>query len=84
MGLFSNIFVKMLSEDNVAGTGGVFGSGPSIGSIFNPPGTISSGDRYAPGDARIPFAFGATKISKKGKKKKKKKKTKILIQRRGM
>lgn len=82
MSLFSNIFVKMLSEDNVAGTGGVFGSGPSIGGIFNPPGTISSGDRYAPGDARIPFAFGATEISKKGKKKKKKRK--ILIQRRGI
>jgi len=78
MGLFSNIFTKILNEDNVAGVGGVFGGGPSIGGIFNPPSQISSGDNYAPGDARIPFAFGAVK---KGKKKKKKK---ILIQRRSM
>jgi len=74
MGLFSNIFSKILKEDNVAGIGGVFGSGPSIGSIFSPPDVISSGDRYAPGDARIPFALGS--------KKRKGKKTKIKIQRR--
>lgn len=82
MGLFSNIFSKILNEDNLAGSGGVFGDGPSIGGIYNPPDQISSGDNYAPGDARIPFAFGAAEIVKKGKKKKKKKK--ILIQRRGM
>lgn len=75
MGLFSNIFTKILNEDNVAGVGGVFGGGPSIGGIYNPPSQISSGDNYAKGDARIPFAFGETK---KGKKKKKK----VLIQRR--
>lgn len=80
MGLFSNIFTKILHEDNVAGTGGVFGSGPSIGGIFNPPSQISSSDAYAPGDSRIPFAFAKTIKGKKGKKKKKK----ILIQRRGM
>lgn len=80
MGLFSNIFTKILNEDNVAGVGGVFGTGPSIGGIYNPPTQISSGDNYAPGDARIPFAFGATQIAKKGKKKKKK----VLIQRRSM
>ncbi len=78
MGLFSNIFSKILNEDNVAGVGGVFGSGPSIGGIFNPPSQITSGDGYAPGDARIPFAFGI-----KQKSKKKNKKGKILIQRRG-
>jgi hypothetical protein len=78
MGLFSNIFSKILNEDNVAGVGGVFGSGPSIGGIFNPPSQINSSDAYAPGDARIPFAFG---IKQKGKKKNKK--GKILIQRRG-
>jgi len=76
MGLFSNIFIKILNEDNVAGVGGVFGSGPSIGSIFNPPSQISSGDNYAPGDARIPFVFGEIKKNKKKKKKK------ILVQRR--
>lgn len=73
MGLFSNIFSKILKEDNVAGAGGVFGSGPSVGGIFTPPDTISSGDRYAPGDARMPFALGS---------KKRKGKTKIRIQRR--
>lgn len=77
MGLFSNIFAKILNEDNLAGIGGVFGDGQSIGGIYNPPSQISSGDNYAPGDARIPFVFGATK---KGKKKKKK----VLIQRRSM
>jgi hypothetical protein len=80
MGLFSNIFSKILNEDNTAGPGGVFGAGPSIGTIFNPPGTISSGDGYAPGDARIPFAFGSWKKTKKGKRKKKK----VLIQRRNL
>ena len=78
MGLFSNIFTKILQEDNVAGVGGVFGSGPSVSGIYNPPSQISSGDAYAPGDARIPFAFSISQKRKKGKKKKKK----ILIQRR--
>ena len=76
MGLFSIIFSKILNEDNVSGSGGVFGSGPSIGSVFNPPATISSGDRYAPGDARIPFALGAKKRKNKNKK--------IHIQRRSL
>lgn len=80
MGLFSNIFSKILNEDNIASSGGVFGAGPSIGTIFNPPGTIYSGDGYAPGDARIPFAFGYSKKIKKGKRKKKK----VLIQRRNI
>jgi hypothetical protein len=74
MGLFSNIFTKILKEDNMAGLGGVFGNGPSVGAIFSPPDMISSGDRYAPGDARMPFALGS--------KKRKSKKTKIKIQRR--
>jgi len=76
MGLFSNIFSKILQEDNVAGVGGVFGSGPSVGTIFSPPDVISSGDRYAPGDARVPFALGAKK--QKGKKRK------MRIQRRNL
>jgi hypothetical protein len=78
MGFFSNIFIKILNEDNVAGTGGVFGSGPSVGGIYKPPSQISSGDTYSPGDARVPFAFGTTKKSKKKKKKN------ILIQRRSI
>jgi hypothetical protein len=76
MSLFSNIFSKILQEDNVAGVGGIFGSGPSVGTIFNPPDVISSGDRYAPGDARLPFALGSKK--RKGKKRK------IPVQRRNI
>lgn len=74
MGLFSNIFKKILQEDNTSSS--AFGAGSSAEGIFSPPGTISSGDRYAPGDARIPFAFGT---KRKGKRKKK-----ILIQRRNL
>ena len=43
-----------LNEDNTAGSGGVFGSGSSIGGAFNPPGQITSRDSYATGDARLP------------------------------
>lgn len=39
---------------NYAGNGGAFGSGSSIGGIYNPPGTIGSNDGYATGDARLP------------------------------
>ena len=39
---------------NYAGNGGAFGSGSSIGGIYNPPGTIGSNDGYAAGDARLP------------------------------
>jgi len=39
---------------NVSQNGGVFGAGTSIGTIFNPPGTIDSNDGYAQGDARLP------------------------------
>ena len=39
---------------NFAGNGGAFGSGSSIGGIYNPPGTIGSNDGYAAGDARLP------------------------------
>jgi Major capsid protein Gp23 len=40
---------------NTAGSGGVFG-GPSgsNGALYNPPGGITSGDNYAPGDSRLP------------------------------
>jgi hypothetical protein len=44
----------MINEDNTSGSGGVFGSGATIGAAFNPPGKITSGDDYAKGDARLP------------------------------
>ena len=43
-----------LEEANTAGHSGAFGGGPTTTNIFNPPGTIDSGDNYAPGDARLP------------------------------
>lgn len=36
---------------NTAGSGGSFGS---TGSLYAPPGTVTSGDRYATGDSRLP------------------------------
>lgn len=62
MNLYAQVFLKCLNEDNVAGSGGVFGSYPS-------------GD-YAPGDTRIPHVLGAKKTKKTKKKKKKKNKNK--------
>jgi hypothetical protein len=38
---------------NTAGGGGVFGS-PATGALYNPPGSVTSGDRYATGDSRLP------------------------------
>jgi len=38
---------------NTAGSGGVFGSAAS-NSLYNPPGSITSGDNYAAGDSRLP------------------------------
>jgi hypothetical protein len=38
---------------NTAGTTGAFGT-PSTTGLFGPPGQITSGDRYAAGDARLP------------------------------
>jgi len=71
MSLFNKYFIKVLSEDNVAGTGGVFGD-VGGGTMF--PG---GGDIYAPGDARLPHLLGdkpkKSKKSKKGKRKKRKK-----------
>jgi len=43
-----------LNETNMAGNGGSFGSGTSIGGIYAPPGTTTSNDGYANGDARLP------------------------------
>lgn len=38
---------------NTAGSGGVFGSAAS-NSLYNPPGSVTSGDGYATGDSRLP------------------------------
>lgn len=44
-----------INEANIAGNGGSFGSGSSIGGVYTPPGSITSNDNsYAPGDARLP------------------------------
>lgn len=66
MSLYKTLFLKILSEDNFAGPGGVFGD--------TTPGDTFSSDFYAPGDARIPHALGAEKKKKKRKKKKSKRK----------
>jgi hypothetical protein len=44
-----------IEEANTSGAGGVFG-GPtgSNSALYNPPGTVTSGDRYATGDSRLP------------------------------
>jgi hypothetical protein len=44
----------LLMENNYSGGGGSFGSGSSVGGVYNPPGTIRSNDGYATGDARLP------------------------------
>lgn len=41
------------SGGNTAGTTGAFGT-PSTTSLYAPPGSVTSGDRYATGDARLP------------------------------
>ena len=45
---------RYLAENNLAGSGGVFGSGTSVGGLYNPNGPIAGSDNYAPGDARLP------------------------------
>jgi hypothetical protein len=68
--------LKVYSEDNVAGAGGVFGDAGSMG--FG--GAVPGGeDFYAPGDARNVTNMGTTsragKVKTKNDKKKKKKKS---------
>lgn len=45
---------KWCFEANTAASGGVFGSGSSIGGSYNPPTGVTSKDGYATGDARLP------------------------------
>lgn len=54
--LYSNIFNRILLEDNIAGEGGAFGT-PSQ-AIYDPNTSITSGDKYAPGDSRNIFGYG--------------------------
>jgi len=45
----------MLNEANIAGNGGSFGYGPTVGGVYTPPGAVQSNDAsYAPGDSRLP------------------------------
>lgn len=70
--LYINTFLKILSEDSVAGDGGAFGD-------LQPTSTTFSGDNYAPGDARNIFGGLPNKIQRRpgfgNKKRKKRKKT---------
>lgn len=45
-----------IEEGNTAGSGGVFGTPTTVGQgpLYNPPGSVTSGDRYATGDSRLP------------------------------
>jgi hypothetical protein len=63
MSLYKTIFIRSLNEDNIAGAGGVFGNTDGQ----------TSGDFYAPGDARLPDFLGSKKKKKKRKASKKKK-----------
>ncbi len=52
--LLENQEAYCINEANIAGNGGSFGSGSTIGGIYTPPGTVNSNDGYATGDARLP------------------------------
>ena len=45
-----------IEEGNTASSGGVFGTPTTVGqgALYNPPGSVTSGDRYATGDSRLP------------------------------
>lgn len=46
---------RYLAESNIAGNGGAYGSGSTIGGLYNPDtGAYNGGDAYAAGDARLP------------------------------
>ena len=75
MTLFEKYFTHQLQqEDMTTATGGVWGSGASIGQP-----TPFSSDFYAPGDSRNMFGTKPTTLPKKKRKKgKKRKKSKKL------
>ena len=65
-------FKKFLQEDNVSGSGGVFG----VGDSFDQGGSVGNKDFYAAGSAVIPCHLGTYKRSGKIKKRKKNRKKK--------
>jgi len=78
-GRFEKRFFRLL-EDMTSGAGpdGAFGDGPTMHTVYGPNAAaqnISSGDTYAPGDARIynPTGKVQTRKGTTGKKKKNKK-----------
>lgn len=62
-------FKSFVSEENMAGDGGVFGSSPSM----NHGGAVGNTDFYAPGDSRAFWSLGMTSRLKAKKRKKRKK-----------
>ena len=71
-GKFEKLFLKLLHEDMTAGAGGALGTPAEP--VYSPD-SPTSGDKYAPGDARRPKVLGSVQTRKGsvGKKKKKKK-----------
>lgn len=76
-GRFAKHFKKVLEEAMTAGAGGALG--PNAGGNFAP-NASTSGDTYAPGDARVPKVLGKvqSRLASPKKKKRKKKKAKKL------
>lgn len=70
MKLFKRAFLSALNEENIAGAGGVFGTGESSGTFsMGHGGAITPADDfYAANDTRTPK--GGKKKTKKAKKKK--------------
>ena len=70
-GKFEKLFLKLLHEDMTAGAGGALGTPAEP--VYSPD-SPTSGDKYAPGDARRPKVLGSVQTRKGsvGKKKKKK------------
>ena len=71
---FNKLYNELLTELNIAGDGGVFGSADSMGHGGS---LTPSSDFYAPGDARN--IFGGVKRKKKRKKRARKKHKKKRI-----
>lgn len=71
---FQEFYYQIIAEDNIAGSGGVFGVYDTSGGTQS----IFSGDTYAPGDSRLPSSSGIQKRpglnTKRGRKKRKKRK----------
>ena len=45
---------RYLGEANIAGNGGAYGTGDTVGGLYNPTGPQGGSDSYATGDARLP------------------------------